>query len=74
MIERCIELWTNPNDVVLDPFDGIGSVGYQAIKMGRRHIGIELKKSYFDQAVANLNAAEIEAMCAELDELDDLED
>lgn len=74
VIERCIELWTNPNDVVLDPFDGIGSVGYQAIKMGRRHIGIELKKSYFDQAVANLRTAESETLLAELDELDDFED
>lgn len=74
VIERCIELWTNPNDVVLDPFDGIGSVGYQAIKMGRRHIGIELKKSYYDQAVANLRTAESETLLAELDELDDFED
>lgn len=62
VIERCIELWTNPGDVVLDPFDGIGSTGYQAIKMGRRHIGIELKSSYYYQAVANLNAAETEVM------------
>ena len=42
VIERCIDLWTNPQDIVLDPFDGIGSTGYQAIKMGRRHIGVEL--------------------------------
>ncbi len=60
VIERCVELWTNPGDVVLDPFDGIGSTGYQALKMGRRHIGIELKDSYFKQAVANLTAAENE--------------
>nr|DAH63453.1 MAG TPA: Helicase of the snf2 rad54 family [Caudoviricetes sp.] len=60
VIERCVELWTNPGDVVLDPFDGIGSTGYQALKMGRRHIGIELKESYYKQAVANLIAAESE--------------
>lgn len=60
VIERCIELWTNPQDIVLDPFDGIGSTGYQAIKMGRRHIGIELKDTYYTQAVANLKKAEIE--------------
>lgn len=60
VIERCVELWTNPGDIVLDPFDGIGSVGYQALKMGRRHIGIELKESYFAQATANLKQAESE--------------
>lgn len=58
VIERCIDLWTNIGDIVLDPFDGIGSTGYQAIKMGRRHIGIELKGSYYVQAVANLKQAE----------------
>jgi len=60
VIGRAITLWSNPGDVVLDPFDGIGSTGYQAIKMGRRHIGIELKKSYFEQAAANLQMAECE--------------
>lgn len=60
VIERCIDLWTNPQDIVLDPFDGIGSTGYQAIKMGRRHIGVELKDTYFQQAVANLKQAESE--------------
>ena len=53
-----MELWSNPGDVVLDPFDGIGSTGYQAIKMGRRHIGIELKKSYYELAVENCRSAE----------------
>lgn len=60
VIERCIELWTNPGDIVLDPFDGIGSTGYQALKMGRRHVGVELKRSYFEQAAANLAAVESE--------------
>ena len=60
VIERCIDLWTNPGDLVLDPFDGIGSTGYQALKMGRRHIGVELKESYFRQAAMNLATAESE--------------
>lgn len=53
VIERGIELWTNPNDVVLTPFLGIGSEAYTALKMGRRAIGIELKESYYAQAVKN---------------------
>jgi hypothetical protein len=53
VIERALELWTNPNDVVLSPFAGIGSEGHVALKMGRRFVGVELKKSYYDQAVAN---------------------
>jgi len=63
VIQRCIELWTNPNDIVLDPFAGIGSVPYVALKLGRRGIGIELKKSYYEQAKANLyNAAHEETL------------
>lgn len=58
VIERGLQLWTNPGDIVLDPFDGIGSTGYVSIEMGRRHIGIELKRSYYLQAVANLQAAD----------------
>ena len=58
VIERGVELWSNPDDVVLDPFDGIGSTGYQAVKMGRRHIGIELKASYYNIAAENLKQAE----------------
>ena len=57
VIQRCIELWTNPNDIVLDPFAGIGSVPYTAVKMGRRGIGVELKESYYKQAVSNLDVA-----------------
>lgn len=58
VIERGIELWTNPGDVVLDPFAGIGSTGYVAVKNGRRFVGVELKGSYFKQAKLNLIAAE----------------
>lgn len=61
VIERCVELWSKEHEIVLDPFDGIGSTGYQALKMGRRHVGIELKESYFKQAALNLEAAEQEA-------------
>lgn len=61
MIERCIELWSNPGDIVLDPFDGIGSTGYQSLLMGRRHIGIELKERYFNLAVENCRNAEKQA-------------
>lgn len=53
VIERGIELWTNPNDVVFTPFLGIGSEAYTALKMGRRAIGVELKESYYTQAVKN---------------------
>lgn len=60
VIERGVELWSNPDDIVLDPFDGIGSTGYQAVKMGRRHIGVELKGSYFKMASENLKLAEEE--------------
>ena len=58
VIERCVELWSNPGDIVLDPFDGIGSTGYQSILMGRRHIGVELKASYFHIAAENCAQAE----------------
>ncbi len=60
VIERCINLWTNLNDIVLDPFAGIGSVPYQAVSMGRRGLGIELKESYYVQAVKNLEMANAE--------------
>ena len=58
VIKRGINLWTNPNDIVFTPFMGIGSEVYQALKMGRRGIGIELKESYYNQAVINCENAE----------------
>jgi hypothetical protein len=58
VIERCIDLWSNPGDVVLTPFLGIGSEVYAAVEMGRKGIGCELKPSYFAQAVKNLAALE----------------
>ncbi|MCH4281540.1 MAG: site-specific DNA-methyltransferase [Solobacterium sp.] len=60
VIERCIDLWTNPNDTVFTPFLGIGSEAYQAILMGRNACGIELKQSYFEQAMKNIQNAEME--------------
>lgn len=59
VIRRCIELWTNPNDIVLDPFGGIGSVPYVARKLGRRTIVCELKESYYNQMVANVANADV---------------
>lgn len=57
VIERAIELWTNPGDVVLDPFNGIGSSTSVAIQMKRCAIGVELKDSYHEQACRNMAAA-----------------
>ena len=53
VIQRGIELWTNPGDIVLDPFNGIGSTVYKSLQMDRRGLGIELKESYFKQSVLN---------------------
>lgn len=53
-IERCIKLYSNPGETVLTPFMGIGSEAYQAVKFGRKAIGIELKESYFKVALSNL--------------------
>ena len=58
VIERALTLWSNEGDVILSPFAGIGSEGYQAVKMGRKFVGIELKQSYFKQACHNLAIAE----------------
>jgi len=59
VIQRCIELWSNPTDIVFDPFMGIGNTPYVALELGRRGMGIELKESYYTQAVLNcVNAAE----------------
>ena len=60
VIRRGIDLWTNPGDVVLSPFTGIGSEGFVAIQMGRKFVGAELKESYFRQASKNLASAEVE--------------
>jgi DNA modification methylase len=61
VIREAVELWTNPGDVVFSPFAGIGSEGYESVRMGRRFVGIELKESYFLRAVENLRRSEKEA-------------
>lgn len=58
VIRRCVDLWSNPGDVVYSPFAGIGSELYCAVDMGRRAIGAELKESYYKQAVVNLRECE----------------
>lgn len=54
VIERAIELWTNPGDIVFSPFMGIGSEGYVALRNQRKFIGIELKESYYKESLENL--------------------
>jgi len=58
LIERCVRLWSNPGEVVLSPFAGIGSEGYVALQHGRRFVGCELKPSYWETACSNLREAE----------------
>ena len=57
VIERAVTLWSNPGDLVYSPFAGIGSEGYGALNLGRRFVGSELKRSYFEQAAGNLENA-----------------
>jgi len=57
VIRRGVQLWTNPGDIVLSPFMGIGSEGYVSLQLGRKFVGVELKESYFGQASRNLAAA-----------------
>ena len=67
IIKRCIELWTKPGDIVLDPFAGIGSSLYVALRMNRRGLGVELKESYYKQAVSNCESALTEPKIKDLD-------
>lgn len=57
VIRRAVRLWTNEGDTVLSPFAGIGSEGYVAIEERRRFVGVELKRSYYEQACRNLRSA-----------------
>jgi hypothetical protein len=61
VIDRAVAMWSNPGETVLTPFMGVGSEVYGAVQLGRRGIGIELKPSYYRQAVRNLEHAEIGA-------------
>jgi DNA modification methylase len=56
VIRRAIHMWSNPGDLVLSPFAGIGSEGYVALEEGRRFVGVELKRSYWEQACKNLRS------------------
>lgn len=56
VIERCLHLWSNPGETVLTPFMGVGSEVFAAVRLGRRGVGIELKSSYYRQALKNLDA------------------
>lgn len=58
LIERAIVLWSNPGDVVLSPFMGIGSEGYMSLKLRRKFIGVELKETYWAQACRNMDGVE----------------
>lgn len=58
VINRLIKLFTNPGEIVFSPFAGIGSEGYEAIKLGRRFYGCELKDEYFEECCCNLRRAE----------------
>lgn len=61
VIQRALVMWSNSGDTVLSPFMGIGSEGYESLKAGRRFVGVELKESYWRQAVAYLTAIEAQA-------------
>jgi DNA modification methylase len=52
-----MQLWSNPGDTVLDPFNGISSTGVVALETGRKYIGVELKDSYYEQGKLNLEIA-----------------
>jgi hypothetical protein len=62
LIERAVTLWSNPGDVVLSPFMGVGSEGYTALRLNRKFIGCELKESYFRHATQYLAEAEASAV------------
>lgn len=66
VIERAVKLWSAPGDLVLDPFAGIGSTGYQSLLLHRCFVGVELKPSYFETACRNLERADLKAGAANL--------
>jgi hypothetical protein len=73
LIERCITRWSNPGDVVLDYFMGIGSIPWQAIKMGRKGLGIELKRSYYELACRFLAEQELQLAQPQMFDMAELE-
>lgn len=60
VIDRTIQLWSNPGEIILTPFMGVGSEVYSAVRAGRKGLGVELKPSYYRQAVKNVAAAEFQ--------------
>ena len=69
VIERCIALWSNKGDTVFTPFMGIGSEVYQAVKMGRYGMGVELKESYYNCAKQNLSDLSVQKQQMDIMEL-----
>jgi DNA modification methylase len=67
VIERLVRLYTNPDEIVYDPFGGIGSVPYVAVKLGRKGVASELKRSYFQSAIENVQRAERKALSSKRD-------
>lgn len=64
VIHRCLVLWSNPGETVLSPFGGVGSEPYEAVRLERKAVAIELKGSYFRQAVKNVASALTESVAA----------
>lgn len=73
VIERCVQLWSNPNDTVLTPFMGVGSEVFGAVSNGRRGIGVELKTSYYRQSVKNVAKALLGPAPIEASIIDEME-
>ena len=65
-IDRCVRLWSNKGETVFSPFAGIGSEGYQSIKLGREFIGVELKPEYYAVACRNLSRSRTSTMQQEM--------
>ncbi len=68
-IDRCLTMWSNPGDTILSPFMGVGSEVYEAVRLGRKGIGVELKSTYYRQACKNLERAAKECDKASLSEM-----
>ncbi len=69
VIDRCVVLWSNPGETVLTPFMGVGSEVWSAVRNGRRGVGVELKPTYFKQALKNMGSVDIAAGDADFVEL-----
>ena len=74
VIERCLHLWSNPGEVMLTPFMGVGSEVYAAVRLGRKGVGMELKPSYYRQAIKNVATATLEDESDQPSLFDDLQE